>query len=235
MPQNNKPCHNCRRRRLRCDRSWPTCNKCTITGQECLGYGKVYVWTEGIDAQGKVKPSPGVRRAAYGENHGVAGHPSLVLHSGPPPLPPTAVGTVQDSQHPGGTSKSPQNPADTAMPTLPQCSAQQKIGGHAAYLVPSQLTDPVFQDLDPTSRIYLAHCELLSSAYFSTNTNNNTNSCQQSLPGSSCSRRTWNQPFSRAHPTYSETSFAAEYNHCYISSALGQQPQSKITTLSCYI
>ncbi|KAM3515660.1 hypothetical protein MY11210_000638 [Beauveria gryllotalpidicola] len=157
MPQNNKPCHNCRRRRLRCDRSWPTCNKCTITGQECLGYGKVYVWTEGIDSQGKVKPSPGVRRAAHGENHGVAGHPSLVLHSGPPPLPPAAIGTVSDRQHPVGTSKSPLNPIDTAMPTLPQCSAQQKIGGHATYLVPSQLTDPVFQDLDPTSRIYLAH------------------------------------------------------------------------------
>ncbi|KAM3506473.1 hypothetical protein MY10362_002339 [Beauveria mimosiformis] len=157
MPQNNKPCHNCRRRRLRCDRSWPTCHKCTSTGQECLGYGKVYVWTEGIDAQGKVKPSPGVRRAAHGENHGVAGHPSLVLHSGPPPVSPAAIGTVSNREHPVGMSKSSQNSTDTAMPSLPQCSAQQKTGGHAAYLVPSQLTDPVFQDLDPTSRIYLAH------------------------------------------------------------------------------
>ncbi|KAF1729878.1 Acriflavine sensitivity control protein acr-2 [Beauveria bassiana] len=156
MPQ-NKPCHNCRRRRLRCDRSWPTCNKCATTGQECLGYGKVYVWTEGIDAQGKVKPSPGVRRAAHGENHGVAGHPSLVLHSGPPPLPPPAMGTISDRHHPVGTSKSPRNPTDTAVPTLPQYSPQQKMGGHATYLVPSQLTDPVYQDLDPTSRIYLAH------------------------------------------------------------------------------
>ncbi|KAK8144827.1 hypothetical protein G3M48_005258 [Beauveria asiatica] len=158
MPQNNKPCHNCRRRRLRCDRSWPTCNKCTTTRQECLGYGKVYVWTECIDAQGKVKPSPGVRRAAHGENHGVAGHPSLVLlHSGPPPVSRPAIGTVSNREHLVGTSKSPQNPTDTAMPSPPQCSAQQKMGGHAAYLVSSQLTDPVFQDLDPTSRIYLAH------------------------------------------------------------------------------
>ncbi|KAM3565114.1 hypothetical protein MY1884_000364 [Beauveria asiatica] len=126
--------------------------------QECLGYGKVYVWTECTDAQGKVKPSPGVRRAAHGENHGVAGHPSLVLlHSGPPPLSRPAIGTVSHREHLVGTSKSPQNPTDTAMPSPPQCSAQQKMGGHAAYLVPSQLTDPVFQDLDPTSRIYLAH------------------------------------------------------------------------------
>ncbi|OAR01139.1 hypothetical protein LLEC1_05592 [Akanthomyces lecanii] len=135
MPQNNKPCHNCRRRRLRCDRSWPTCNKCTITGQECLGYGKVYVWTEGIDAHGKVKPSPGARRTAQGENHGVAGHRSLVLHSGPPHA---------------------RDDTDTAMPAAPS-NNQQQPGSHGAYFAPSQLTDPILQDLDRNSRAYLAH------------------------------------------------------------------------------
>ncbi|KAI1109372.1 fungal-specific transcription factor domain-containing protein [Nemania sp. NC0429] len=40
----HKPCHNCRRRRLRCDRSVPACYKCSKTGQRCLGYGKVYRW-----------------------------------------------------------------------------------------------------------------------------------------------------------------------------------------------
>ncbi|EGX95384.1 acriflavine sensitivity control protein [Cordyceps militaris CM01] len=145
MPQNNKPCHNCRRRRLRCDRSWPTCNKCTITGQECLGYGKVYVWTEGIDAQGKVKPSPGVRRAAQGETHGVAGHPSLVLRSGPPPL-------AQADRPPAiRTSKSARVAAHAAMPALPPARSQ------GVYLAPSQLTDPIFQDMDRNSRSYLAH------------------------------------------------------------------------------
>ncbi|KAG8428819.1 hypothetical protein J3459_002394 [Metarhizium acridum] len=60
MPNNStiKPCHNCRRRRLRCDRSWPTCNKCALSGQECLGYGKVFVWTQAIDSQGNPRPSP---------------------------------------------------------------------------------------------------------------------------------------------------------------------------------
>ncbi|KKO98116.1 hypothetical protein THAR02_09778 [Trichoderma harzianum] len=61
MPSNSKPCHNCRRRRLRCDRSWPTCHKCAVSGQECLGYGKVFIWTQGIDAQGNLKPSPSRR------------------------------------------------------------------------------------------------------------------------------------------------------------------------------
>lgn len=51
----SKPCHNCRRRRLRCDRSWPSCHKCAVSGQECLGYGKVFVWTQGNDGQGNVK------------------------------------------------------------------------------------------------------------------------------------------------------------------------------------
>lgn len=41
-----KPCHNCRRRRLRCDRSVPACYKCTKTGQRCLGYGKLYRWVD---------------------------------------------------------------------------------------------------------------------------------------------------------------------------------------------
>lgn len=60
MPNNSitKPCHNCRRRRLRCDRSWPSCHKCALSGQECLGYGKVFVWTQAIDSNGNPRPSP---------------------------------------------------------------------------------------------------------------------------------------------------------------------------------
>jgi hypothetical protein len=41
-----QPCHNCRRRRVRCDRSWPGCYKCAVAGQDCLGYGKLIIWTE---------------------------------------------------------------------------------------------------------------------------------------------------------------------------------------------
>lgn len=41
-----KPCHNCRRRRRRCDRSVPACYKCSQTGQKCLGYGKLYRWVD---------------------------------------------------------------------------------------------------------------------------------------------------------------------------------------------
>lgn len=42
-----KPCHNCRRRRLKCDKSVPVCQKCLSSGTECLGYGKLYLWRNG--------------------------------------------------------------------------------------------------------------------------------------------------------------------------------------------
>lgn len=41
----SKPCHNCRRKRLRCDRSLPGCHKCSSKGEECLGYGLLLRWT----------------------------------------------------------------------------------------------------------------------------------------------------------------------------------------------
>ncbi|KAL3477289.1 fungal-specific transcription factor domain-containing protein [Aspergillus californicus] len=49
-----KACHNCRRRRLRCDRGVPACQKCSRTGQECLGYGKLFLWNQGVASRGKM-------------------------------------------------------------------------------------------------------------------------------------------------------------------------------------
>ncbi|KAL0259925.1 hypothetical protein SLS55_005668 [Diplodia seriata] len=50
----SKPCHNCRRRRLKCDRTLPGCRKCSKTGQECLGYGKLFLWDQGVASRGKM-------------------------------------------------------------------------------------------------------------------------------------------------------------------------------------
>lgn len=41
-----KPCHNCRRARLRCDRSLPCCEKCHARGESCLGYGQLFRWAD---------------------------------------------------------------------------------------------------------------------------------------------------------------------------------------------
>ncbi|KAK4223439.1 acriflavine sensitivity control protein acr-2 [Podospora fimiseda] len=61
MPETNrsfatKPCHNCRRRRLRCDKSHPFCHKCSLNGQECLGYGQIIRWANAPAIRGKLAP-----------------------------------------------------------------------------------------------------------------------------------------------------------------------------------
>lgn len=131
-PSNTKPCHNCRRRRLRCDRSWPTCHKCAVSGQECLGYGKVYVWTQGIDAQGNVNPPPG-RRAA---EDAALPQPQVISAS----MPSSSDGSI--------------NVGSTAMALAAGRERPWAEPGAIA-----TLTDPLFQDLDHNSRYYLAHCE----------------------------------------------------------------------------
>lgn len=49
-----KPCHNCRRRRLRCDRSIPDCHKCVSKGEKCLGYGNLLRWTNAVAVRGNL-------------------------------------------------------------------------------------------------------------------------------------------------------------------------------------
>ncbi|KAI1760548.1 fungal-specific transcription factor domain-containing protein [Hypoxylon sp. FL1150] len=50
-----KACHNCRRSRLRCDRSVPGCLKCASAGRECPGYGKFYKWVDRIPFQNQTR------------------------------------------------------------------------------------------------------------------------------------------------------------------------------------
>ncbi|KAK4177807.1 putative acriflavine sensitivity control protein acr-2 [Triangularia setosa] len=47
-----KACHNCRRRRLRCDKSVPSCHKCSVNGEECLGYGTFFRWANAPAVRG---------------------------------------------------------------------------------------------------------------------------------------------------------------------------------------
>jgi hypothetical protein len=168
MPTNSKPCHNCRRRRLRCDRSWPSCNKCIISGQECLGYGKVFVWTQAMDSEGNMKPSSSTRRTLADQYHGVAGHKRLVLHGGPPlqtahasrPPPPLPCHT-----HDAAARKHTRAQSDKAADTLSAATPQGTPPSSQTHQSPSlagHLTDPVFQDLDQNSRRYLAHCKSLT-------------------------------------------------------------------------
>jgi hypothetical protein len=49
-----KSCHNCRYNRLSCDRSVPACCRCTTTGKNCLGYGKLWRWVDAVASRGKM-------------------------------------------------------------------------------------------------------------------------------------------------------------------------------------
>jgi hypothetical protein len=136
MPNINKPCHNCRRRRLRCDRSWPGCHKCAASGQECLGYGQLFVWTEAIDASGNVrKPSAAAaarkasREPAANDDYAVmtlecAAPPKPRSTTTPKPQPQTLLPQVQEqdqeqeTQHQEHRQQSAQ-PATAPLPHNP--------------------------------------------------------------------------------------------------------------------
>lgn len=153
MPSTGKPCHNCRRRRLRCDRSWPTCHKCAVSGQECLGYGKVFVWTQGIDSNGNLRPSPPGRRAVDATRFPYSGTLHAIASA---PASATASTTASHNRPPASTSdhraNGPSRP-NIIRPTSTEFSSQATAG----------LTDPIFQDLDRNSRYYLAYCKSPSS------------------------------------------------------------------------
>jgi hypothetical protein len=51
----NKACHNCRRKRLKCDRNVPSCLKCAQRGYECLGYQSLSRWDQGLASRGKLR------------------------------------------------------------------------------------------------------------------------------------------------------------------------------------
>ncbi|KAF9894876.1 hypothetical protein FE257_004497 [Aspergillus nanangensis] len=50
----DKVCHTCRRRRVKCDRSLTSCKRCLTDGLECQGYGKLFLWNQGVASRGKM-------------------------------------------------------------------------------------------------------------------------------------------------------------------------------------
>lgn len=53
-PRAAKDCRNCNRRRIKCDRSIPTCKKCGLRSLECPGYGLRIRWDQGVASRGKL-------------------------------------------------------------------------------------------------------------------------------------------------------------------------------------
>jgi len=107
--EGRKACHNCRRNRRRCDRSIPSCNKCHSLGQDCLGYGQLFRWTDSVASRGHLKG-----KTTFAKKH--------------------APGPSTDRQ---------------------LCIAKPGAQAFLHALPRKSLVDPVFQDLDLTSKFYL--------------------------------------------------------------------------------
>lgn len=64
-PPADADCYTCRRRRVRCDRTLPTCRKCARAEYECAGYTKGFRWVGGIASRGRM-----MGRSTYDEEGG---------------------------------------------------------------------------------------------------------------------------------------------------------------------
>ncbi|KEF59058.1 uncharacterized protein A1O9_03901 [Exophiala aquamarina CBS 119918] len=53
-PRAGKDCRSCNRRRIKCDRSLPTCKKCALKDLQCPGYGLRIQWGQGVASRGKL-------------------------------------------------------------------------------------------------------------------------------------------------------------------------------------
>ena len=133
-----KPCHNCRRQRLRCDRSYPHCNKCLLVGKECLGYGQLFRWTGAVASRGKFA---GRTSTAAGEPHDEGQRSREASHA------PSENWTLSSGSQTGDDASK-----NLQLVHAMNASSEQVPG-------PWALTDPLFQDLSQPYRYYLSYCK----------------------------------------------------------------------------
>lgn len=184
----NNPCHNCRRRRLRCDRSRPSCNKCSSSGRECLGYDKLFVWTPcagtGIAARAAAgTPTPpavttlgaaaaptaaGGGRAAEAKQGSSTGRCSSQAETlSTTGSASSSLGTLRGAgsfsvvPFTGASAHARRHVASARHPKnigAASTEGEVEMTGTATICAPATLTDPLFKDLDLVSRRYLSHC-----------------------------------------------------------------------------
>ncbi|KAK1471076.1 hypothetical protein CCUS01_06190 [Colletotrichum cuscutae] len=207
-----KPCHNCRRRRLRCDRSYPHCHKCTVGGQECLGYGKLFRWTEGVASRGKLAGKTSITFSAETTT-------ALV------PTSRTSTFELKPS-----ASSSPASSASGLQPQDPPASAESAENDSTALVVsavrpagtetqsaPWTLVDPLFQGVEHHYRHYLS--------YFTTRV------CRDLVSWDLPDRNPFRSliPLTKAHPLLQHIIVAASAAHMSnLSRALSSDPESDL-------
>lgn len=151
----SKPCHNCRRQRLRCDRSYPHCNKCTNAGKECLGYGKLFRWTGAVASRGKLagRSSSAPVVAAGGQlGQDSSAHSPKYSHSTPESMSQECHGS------PSSSSLCSDRDRDRGCPSDMQLVSSRSSSVESELKTPYILVDPLYQDLGESHRYYLSYC-----------------------------------------------------------------------------
>ncbi|KAL2690041.1 hypothetical protein Neosp_004109 [[Neocosmospora] mangrovei] len=127
-PVADKPCHNCRRRRLRCDRLVPHCAKCEAKGVECLGYGQLFQWTGAVASRGKLAGQQSsaalytpVRGAAARSRASISSVSSLSSAS------PASSSASSASSSAASPSIPPSSPAAYLAPSLPEVREVEEL------------------------------------------------------------------------------------------------------------
>ena len=129
----SSPCWTCRRRRVQCDKTIPSCGKCQQQGYQCLGYKKPLVWNKGVASRGKMM--------------GKTFHQAHVIHF-------AAGGT--DLHDNTNSSRS-----DVVGPLSVPVSSLEPIS--FTIMGDRTLVDPILQDLSPITRYYIDYCKRLDS------------------------------------------------------------------------
>ncbi|KAL1593399.1 hypothetical protein SLS60_011007 [Paraconiothyrium brasiliense] len=122
-------------RRWKCDRSLPVCHKCLSSGSECLGYGKLFVWNQGVASRGKMMGK------TYEETNKSKKRIVSVKH----PIGP-------ETNNPRFSLESQRHedlPVNVEVEEVPR--QEPEVTVHTT------LVDPLYQDLNPNSRYYLYH------------------------------------------------------------------------------
>lgn len=128
----HKKCHNCRRQRLRCDLSYPHCNKCILAGKECLGYGQLFRWTGAVASRGKLA--------------GKTSSAPLIAGSNPNQLEYRDDTSMRSSSE--------------EAPILYDFQVvQEPENTYHMLSTPWVLVDPLYQDLSHPYRHYLSYCK----------------------------------------------------------------------------
>ncbi|CAM1502448.1 Fc.00g044320.m01.CDS01 [Cosmosporella sp. VM-42] len=142
-----KPCHSCRRRRLRCDRSYPHCTKCVSRGIECLGYGQLFLWTGAVASRGKLA----------GRTSSAALYKDPVAKRKKDEAPTCSTEEAAETERPSYddapvASRNRDTPDTQDMQLI---RTTPSVGSETS--TPWTLVDPLFQDMRHSNRQYLAY------------------------------------------------------------------------------